>query len=220
LEFNGIGEFLEDLMVRIDTPLLDKLNVSIFHDFIADTAQISRFTERTPKLKAYHEAHVVFYQDRVDLTLQCLFGKGPEISYKVVDWQVSPVTVAQVCTTSSLSQAFSSTAERLYIYGDYAYSRGDIRVENNHWLEVLRPFTSVKSLYLSRVIVPRIAPALQGLIGESVAGVLPALQTLFLEDLSLSGPVQEAIGSFVSGRQFYTNPVAVSQWNKLQKDYG
>jgi hypothetical protein len=214
LEFNGIGEFLEDLMVRIDTPLLDKINVSIFNEFIPDTAQLSRFTERTPKLKAYHEAHLVFYQDRVDLTLQWLFGKGPEISYEVADWQVSPVTVAQVCT-SSLSQAFSSTVERLYIYGDYAYSRGDIRVENNHWLEVLRPFTSVKSLYLSRVIVPRIAPALQGLIGESVAGVLPALQTLFLEDLSLSGPVQEAIGSFVSGRQFYTNPVAVSQWNKL-----
>jgi hypothetical protein len=78
----------------------------------------------------------------------------------------------------------------------------------------------VKSLYLSQVVVPRIAPALQELIGERVAGpgVLPALQTLFLEDLNLSGPVQEAIGSFVSGRQFSSHPVAVSHWERRLSD--
>jgi hypothetical protein len=132
-----------------------------------------------------------------------------------VYFQVS--SVAQVCTLS-LSQAFSAAVERLYIYDDYANWQGYIRVEKSHWLELLRPFTSVKSLYLSRVNVRRtsIAFALQELIGERVAEGLPALQTLFLEDFNLSGPVQEAIRSFVSGRQFSGRPVAVSQWNKGQ----
>jgi hypothetical protein len=43
---------------------------------------------------------------------------------------------------------------------------------------------------------------------------LPALQTLFLEDSNLSGPVQEAIELFVSGRQFSSHPVAVSHWER------
>jgi hypothetical protein len=219
LQYNGVSEYLEVLLIRINTPLLDKLKISLFHQVITDTTQLARFIDRTPKLEAHNEAHVVFQNSGVRLTLQVPreFEKGLEISYEVDDWQVSFVTVAQACA-SSISQAFSATVERLYICGDYAYSRVDI-----HWLELLRPFTSVKSLYLSRVFAQRIAPALQGLIGETVVGVLPALQTLFLEDLNLSGPVQEAIGSFVSGRQFSGHPVAVSQWNKgqveLLKDY-
>jgi hypothetical protein len=215
LQFNGTSDYLEDLVVRIDAPLLDNLKVSNFHEIIHDTAQLAQLINRTPKLKAHDGAHVVFRNSGVRLTLPRVFAKRLEISHEVDDWLASPVTVAQVCA-SSLPQAFSATVERLYIYGDYTYSRGDIQVEKNHWLELLHPFTSVKSLYLSRVIVQRIAPALHGLIGETVAGVLPALQSLFLEDLNLSGPVQDAIGSFVSGRQFSGHPVAISQWNKGQ----
>jgi hypothetical protein len=135
----------------------------------------------------------------------------------VVDWQLQISSVSQVCT-SSLSRAFSATVERLYICDYYASRRGDIRVESNHWLELLRPFTSVRSLYLSREIVSRIAPALEELIVERVTGVLPALQTLFLEDVNLSGPVQEAIWSFVSGREFSSHPVAVSRWERKWSD--
>jgi hypothetical protein len=215
LQFYGVSEYLEDLVGRVDTPLLDNLGVSLFHQLIPDTAQLAQFINRTPKLKAYNEAHVIFYYSSVHLTLPRRFGKGLGISCEVEDLQVS--SVAHVCT-SALSQDFRATIEHLYICDDDVFSRGRIRVENNHWFELLRSFTSVKSLYLSRVVVPRIAPALQELIGERVAdpGVLPALQTLFLEDLNLSGPVQEAIGSFVSGRQFSGHPVAVSQWNKGQ----
>jgi hypothetical protein len=207
LHFYGVNDYFEDLLVRIDAPLLDDLQIYLFHQFILDTAQLAQFINRTSKIKTHNEAHVVFHYSSVRLTLGRVFEKGLEISYEVADWQHS--SVAQVCT-SSLSQAFSATLERLYICDNYANWPGDLQlqVENNHWLELLRPFTSVKSLYLSRVIVPRIAPALQELVRERVAGVLPALQTLFLEDL----PVQEAIGSFVSGRQFSSHPVAVSHW--------
>jgi hypothetical protein len=208
LHFRGVSEYLEDLVVRIDPPLLDKFEIFLPH-LIRDTAQFAQFINRTPKLKVHSEAHVAFNNSVVCLTLPRVFGTGLKISYKVVDWQV--LSVAHVCT-SALPRAFHAIVECLYICDDNAFWRGDIRVENNHWLELFRPFTSVKSLYLSRVIVPHIAPALQELIGEPVAGVLPALQTLFLEDLNLSGPVQEAIGSFVSGRQFSSHPLAVSRW--------
>jgi len=81
-------------------------------------------------------------------------------------------------------------------------------IEDSQWLEVLRPFTAVKYLYLSREFASRIAPALQVFAGE----VLPSLQNLFLEDLHPSGPVQGAIGKFVAARQLAGHRIAVSYW--------
>jgi hypothetical protein len=56
---------------------------------------------------------------------------------------------------------------------------GSITVEalySDKWTS--RAFIAVKSLYISRAFRPRIADALQMLVGESVTEVLPALQTL------------------------------------------
>jgi len=199
----------------MDTPLLDNLFISLFNQSIPATAQFTQFMNRAPKLKVHDDAHVAFGYLSVQLSLGRAIEKGLRISYGAVHWHVS--SAAQVCT-SSLFQAFSPTVERLYICDSHARWQGDIRLETDHWVDLLRPFTSVKSLYLSQVIVPRIAPALQELIGERVVGVLPALQTLFLEDLNLSEPVQEAIGSFISGRQFSSHLVAVSRWEKMWSD--
>jgi hypothetical protein len=81
-------------------------------------------------------------------------------------------------------------------------------IENSEWQEILRSFTAVKSLYISREAVPQIAPALQEL-GERVTEVLPSLETLTLYE-PMSGPVQEGIARFVSARQLVGHPVAIS----------
>jgi F-box-like len=60
LQFGGVSDYLEDFVVRIDTPLLDNLTIHIFHQFIPDTPQLAHFTNRKPKLKAHNEAHVDF----------------------------------------------------------------------------------------------------------------------------------------------------------------
>ena len=82
-------------------------------------------------------------------------------------------------------------------------------------LEIFQLFTSVKDLYVSWNFVRCIAFALQDLVDESVIDVpvLPALESVFLEDLQQSRPVQEAIGKFVAARQLLGYPVAVSGWN-------
>jgi hypothetical protein len=51
----------------------------------------------------------------------------------------------------------------------------------SQWLELLRPFTAVRDLYICQEIAPYIAPALRELVGEKVTEVLPAMQTLFLD---------------------------------------
>jgi hypothetical protein len=55
-------------------------------------------------------------------------------------------------------------------------------MESTQFLEIFQSFTAIRSLYVSKTLVPFIAPALQELIGESATEVLPNLR-----DLSLGG---------------------------------
>ena len=91
-------------------------------------------------------------------------------------------------------------------------------MEDTQWLELLRPFTSVKDLHLSEPSVPFIAPALQELSGERVTEVLPALENLFLEEPQPSEPVKEAIEKFIAARQLSGFPVTVHYQDRTSDD--
>jgi hypothetical protein len=218
LWLNGVGEYLEDLVARINAPLLDNLDITFFHQLIFDTPQLRQFITRTPKLKAlaHDEAFVDFsYRDVLVTLPQTSDGRQRRlhlgISCGPSDWQLS--SLAQFCG-SSFPQAFIPV-EHLYIVEvKFPQMHWQDGIESIQWLELLHPFTAVKNLYISREFVPRIAPALQELVGETVAEVLPALQTLFLEEPLPLGPVQETIGQFVDARQLANHPVAVSHWER------
>lgn len=87
-------------------------------------------------------------------------------------------------------------------------------VENTLWLEVLHPFAAVKNLYLCEKFVPRIAPALQELVGARTTEELPTLENIFLEELQPLGHVQEGIEKFLTARQLTSRPIAVSRWDR------
>jgi len=52
------------------------------------------------------------------------------------------------------------------------------------------------------------------LVGARAIEVLPAFQSLFLEELHPSKPVQEAIDKFVATRQLNNHPIVVSHWDR------
>jgi hypothetical protein len=128
-----------------------------------------------------------------------------------LDWQIS--SVAQVFTSFFPSIYM---VEHLYIYGpQYLPSQWQDDIENMQWLEIFHPFIAVKNLYASKEFAQCIAPVLQQLVRGRVTEVLlPALESLFLEELQLSGPVQEAIGQFVAARQLSSHPISVSLWER------
>jgi hypothetical protein len=59
LWFVGVCGYFEEIAARIDAPLLDKLTITFCHQLVFDTPQVTQFVGRTPKLKAYDEAHGV-----------------------------------------------------------------------------------------------------------------------------------------------------------------
>lgn len=216
LSFKGVSEYLEDLVARIDTPQLDRLSITFFNQLIFDTPHLSQFITRIPKFHSPDEARIAFHDSIVQVTLPspsrrfgyeaCTLG----ISSRESDWQLS--TLAQLCRMFLPTLA---AVECLYVQeGGYMSPRLQNDIENSQWLEVLHPFTAAEKLYLSKEFSQRIAPALQELVGGRTTEVLPALQSLSLENPQ-SGIVQEAIGGFFDARQLSGHPISISSWERL-----
>ena len=220
LRFQGVSEYLEDFVAQIDAPLLDKLNIIFSNQLIFDTPQITQFINRTPKFKAHDKAKIDFsdWSVRVNI-LPRIFDTTLELGIRCrqSDWQLS--SLAQVCS-SSFPQAFIPAVEHLYITDEFPKPHWQEDMESNQFLELFHPFTGVKYLYLSQEFGLRIAPALQELVEEGVTEVLPALQTIFLQEpLPSSGPIQEILGQFVAARRVACHPVALSLWDRQHAIY-
>ena len=128
------------------------------------------------------------------------------------------LSLAQIGNLSSL-QTLISPVERLYVVENMFFFflgfHWQDDTESSQWLEIFRPFTNVTSLYISRQFAPHIVSALQELVGERVTEVLPALRTLFIQEMVPSRPVQEGIGQFVAARQLSGHPIVVSRWERI-----
>ena len=218
LWFKGVSDYLDDFLAQIDAPLLDELCIKFFHQLVFDTPQFTQFIYRTPKFMAHElQARVNFSDSFVVITTQTFGVKlDLEISCSQTDWQLS--SLAQVCSNSLW--ALIHAVEYLYFEDVYLLRQWQDDIESREWVELLRPFITVKDLCISEEFVPRIVPALRELTRERVTEVLPTLQTLFLDEPPPSGPVQEAIGHFVVARQLAGNPVAVSHWERQDGEDG
>jgi F-box-like len=214
-ELRGVSEYVEGLVARIDTPFLDALCITFFHQLTFDIPQLAQFMRRTTRFQALIEAHVDFDYGGIhveSLPQIYLFNEmsGFSISCNDFDWQLSSVA-------NALTSFFPSIyiVERLYISGcGHVLSQWQDDIDNSmQLLEIFRPFSSVKHLYVNKDLAQRIAPALRELVGERVTDVLPALESLFLEELQALGPIWDAIEQFVAARQLLGHPIAISDWN-------
>ena len=204
--FNGVVEYLEDVVTCIDTPQLDNMRITFFNQIDFDTPRLAQFINRTPKL-GKRDATVAFYDNIAYV------GLSPGtleigISCIVLDWQLS--AIEQVCNSSSHPL---SMVANLYIKQDYRLLWRKDTIESTLWLQLLFPFTAVKNLYLSKSVAPGISAALQELVEGRITEVLPSLQNIFVEDLRGSRPFQERIGQFVAARQLSDHPITISGWS-------
>ena len=211
LVYKGVTEYLEELVIGIDTPPLRFLFIMFFNQIDFDTPRLTQFINCTPTLRALDKAHVQFGDDFAVVELSAL-SPAPNltiaISCREPDWQLS--SIEQVCNTSLDTL---SMVEDLYT--EHRHSEAvwkNDAIENTLWLQLLLPFTAVKNLYLSKEFPPGIVAALQELVGGRIAEVLPSLQNIFVEGLEPSGPFQENIGRFVAARQLSSHPIAISDW--------
>jgi len=210
LQFTGDSEYLEDIVSRLEAPLLSYTEITFFNRLVFDTPLLRHFISRTEIVRAAYQADISCDENTVLFILYSRNGTEQmtlSISCKPLDWQIS--SLAQVCSTSFPPlPALESLDIGIHNGRDSPLEWQD-DMEDTQWLDLLHPFTSVKNLHLSEDSVPFVAPALQELSGGIVTEVLPALQNIFLPSSQPSEPVKEAIEKFTAARQLSGCPVTV-----------
>jgi hypothetical protein len=211
LKFSGMVDYSEHLFARIDTPVLNLLYMRFFMDFVFDIPHLKQLIGRAKRLNPPKAAELWF--DPRNITLGLERGSRLNVRCERIDWQLD--SMARVC--DQLSPLFSSI-ERLDLTwdsmssGPQAEPQGKDDMEPTQFLEIFQPFTAIRSLYVSKTLVPFIARALQELIGESTTEVLPNLRDLSLGGAAMSGSIQEDIQPFIEARRLSGRPVAVHHW--------
>jgi hypothetical protein len=184
------NEYVEDFLSAIDAPLLESMDLTFFDQLVHDTSQLRHFISRTEQFKTPDRASIQLYDNNV--TIGLFQRRLLNISCKTSDLQIYSLTHLYNSTLSPLP-----TLESLEIRDHRTYWEDNL-LDIVLWLELLRLFTSVKDLVLSATLFRFVAPALGELAEEMVAGVLPALQNIFLEGPRPSEAERKAIRSFIS----------------------
>jgi hypothetical protein len=219
LGFRGVTEYLEDLVARIDAPLLVEFWIIFFNQLVFDLLQLPKFLCRTETFTVINHTKVVFngHFTRVDFSSRTETSSlSLTISCRELDWQLS--SLSQVCNSVLLAL---SAMDMEYLDLDLDISDAyplliEDDMENTQWSELLHPFANVSDLHLLGQVATCIAPALQELTGKRVTEVLPALQNIFLDGVhGEPEPVPKAISEFVAARQLSGCPVAIHRrhWN-------
>jgi hypothetical protein len=208
LQFNGASEYLVDFIVRIDTPKLDDLQMTLFSDVIPNISQLHKFIDRTDRLKTFIQAEVYLRSWEV----QAIFKSHADIGLDIA-CQVSDSPLSSMMRLLEQLLPIPSRVEQLELH-EFIVEDEWQDVDDSQWLRLLSPFVSVKSLYVSKGLGPFVASALEDLTWERVTEVLPRLDNLFLEGLGSLLFVEETISSFVSMRQLAGHPVVVQRWER------
>ena len=213
LHFQGVSEYLEDLVARIDAPLLDHAAITFFNQLIFDIPQLPQFMHLTERLTSPTRAVVTFRPHTVQVSLHSPISPAKldlQISCNDSDWQIS--SMEQICIQCS---PILSHVEGLEIReGTFLRPEWLDDLDSAQWLELFDPFTAVQSLHVSEELQPLIAPAFRGLTGRRAAEMLPALRTLFLEGFQPHDSVSDAIEPFTDSRKLSDRPVAVLRWHR------
>jgi len=210
LSSQGVSEYFEDLIFRIDTPALDFVDIDFFMDLDFHIPQLNQLiSEMISRVEKPNRAVLFFRETMIQIQIQIQSTGRAILSFAIhcdrLDYQVSSMT--QVCRELSPYLSFVERLDMMPSSGTSLALQDDM--DSTQWLELFHPFIAVQSLRVTKKLVPLVAPALQGLTGDGAKEVLPALSNLHLEGFEPSGSLREAIPPFITARQLSDHPVAI-----------
>ena len=220
LSFQGFAEYMEVLVAHIDAPLLQNIEIKLFHQEVLEVSELAKFVRRSDKLSLADRAKVTFDSDRIlfaltvdpSLLVECHLNFGHKIlllELECYEWEFRPSYLAHFC--ASCFPTFSPfkalcIGSRTGRIGRWRRVIDDLDVP---WLELLRLFNTVKHLCLLDNVAHWVAQGLRGLPAEWVTEVLPAMDAVFIRHLEPFGPETEAISEFADARQLSGCPVSI-----------
>ena len=208
LTFLGADAYLDNLVAQINTPLLERLTLTLLFDLIFTFLNLTEFIHRTEGLRLL-VARVIFNKDGVSIDAgyneQLGVGKSSfhvNVNCEPLDWQIDSAT--QVCST--LERVLSTVEELtvdLRVFGmasDWASTLEDVS-----WLELLLPFIGVKKLHIGSSLTLELSQALRLDFGELVLPELQELQVSLKTD-----DATNALTAFIETREFMGRHIDLS----------
>ena len=205
--FHGSSKYLEHLLAQIDTPRLRGIDITYFNQLEFYVPQLFQFIRRTEhlELSQFRRSHgrIRISSLNVELDFQEEGPGGSRLTLRIscnwLDWQV--LHLAQILSQSPIIVSnvdhLSIDENDLQLDPDWEDS-----VDDTDWLEFLHPFTAVKRLHGSKRLAGLIARTLDGVGGEMITEVLPALASLSLKDQP-----ESSVENFLAARQISGHPV-------------
>jgi F-box-like len=206
LIFRGVAAYLEGLIARISSPLLERLNITLFNQLVHTLPHLSDFTSSTEGFRR-PVGNVTFGKDAVSMFIGHRKepddrSLGLQISCKEFDWQID--SAAQVCR--ALMLVFSFVEELTLGLNERevpSWSQNDA-VDRVVWHELLEPFSGVKRLHVGGTLAQKLSSALNADNSGLIPDLLPELQEI------VSGPIDSrtynAFTAFLGVRRFAGRP--------------
>jgi len=217
--FQGDSEYLEELISRIDSPQLNQIYIKYLNQLLNfQVAQLFKFIDRSedPELALIRHADVNFLHYWVTFKMYPSPESRPDSGRvsAVIDCQGVRQQVSHIAQVFCQSSALLSRVVHLKL----SRYRADEERHDNEWLHLLRRFSAVRTLHVSRVFAWRMALALENVTGEMVAEVLPVLDLIYLD----SQPVS-SVEKFLAARKLSGQPVTMvdteAEFNERVKSY-
>jgi hypothetical protein len=202
LKFQGRTEHLEDLVTRIDTPLLGQIEITFLNESNLDLSKLRTFIDQTGMHKSHRRADILASDFAISISLTrpgdptCLKFQLPR--RPLSDHQSF---MAQICAQF---YAFLFNVEDLVISTRYFGQEG--RFDGGEWLDAFNSFTGVKWFHLIGNLSTDIVHALN----TRREAVLPALHKLYIpQPTPRDGLLTGAVVSLMSSRLLSGHPIAV-----------
>jgi hypothetical protein len=216
VKFQGVSEYSEDLMSRIDAPLLDCLCLVFFDQPIIDTPELLQFMHRSKIFKPPSKVEVTFRSHVLRILLPSDSG------YFYMGFQC----IGLYRQLSLLNHIFTQPECLPLLSHVYQLDLSNFQFDDDSQLdqqdpmprlEFLRSFNTVQilnvdgtSMQSEYFLVVHIARVLGGLTSERAAEVLPMMHTLLLKGFDRVGHlVTPLLKPFIDERQLSGQPVVV-----------
>jgi hypothetical protein len=210
-KFWGVRDYLEDFVAQIEAPGLDSIVISYFNQLVDfEVPQLWQFIDHSENLNKTMRCAVKFPLDNL-VTFTAgptthtpkFFGDFPRhidirIICEGIDWQVSHIAQA----LNQISAILSNMVH--FAIGAYSVSPEPKGMDDIEWLQLLRPFSSVRTLFVSRQFSGHVSRSLENIPAVMATEILPSLDMLCVEDQPAS-----SIRRFIAARSKSGRPVAI-----------
>lgn len=206
--FKGVSEYSEDLMARIDAPLLNHLSLVFFYQPVFHIPQVPQFINRTKQLERPEYAQVSFERDTFNVHLRP-WGMANQVSaleFSITGLDNQLSLLKQICIQCSPILSHVDALDLVHYSVSSQPSQHDLAPAL--LLEVLRLFNTVERLWIDGVeLLMVVADAL----GSVTAEVLPVLDTIWVREKRPRPEFIDEMDTFLNARLEMGRPVEV-EW--------